>query len=173
MLLPDVNVLIYAHRADAPEHARYAAWLRGMTASAEPFAVSEIVLAGFMRLLTAGFVERWRDRLLNIHPSLLPAFRGLETHERALAAGVLLHGCTVHFVRPELDDGPIVMQAAVPVLPGDSAESLAARVLEQEHRIYPAALRLVAEGAVRVEGGRVVYRAGWRHEGQLVNPPVP
>ena len=131
-----------------------------------------VCLAGFMRLLTAGFVGRWHDRLLNIHPSLLPAFRGLDTHERALAAGVRLHGCTVHFVRPELDDGPIVMQAAVPVLPDDTAESLAARVLAQEHRLYPAALRLVAGGAVRVVGERVVYRAGWSDDGALANPPL-
>ena len=144
-----------------------------MTSRLEAAGVEFVCLAGFMRLLTAGFVERWRDRLLNIHPSLLPAFRGLDTHARALAAGVLLHGCTVHFVRPELDDGPIVMQAAVPVLPDDTAGSLAARVLAQEHRIYPAALRLVAEGAARVEGERVVYRRGRSGGGALVAPPLP
>ena len=139
----------------------------------EATGVELICLAGFMRLFTAGFVEHWRNRLLNIHPSLLPAFKGLNTHERALAAGVEQHGCTVHFVRPELDDGPIVMQAAVPVLPDDTAESLAARVLAQEHRIYPAALRMVAEGAVAVEGERVVFADGRRNDGLPVDPPLP
>ena len=112
--------------------------------------------AGFMRLHTEGFVEHWRDRHINIHPSLLPAFKGLDTHARVLAAGVTITGCTVHFVRNEMDDGPIVAQAAVPVLAGDTADTLAARVLEAEHRLYPHALRLVASGAVRVEGERVV-----------------
>jgi phosphoribosylglycinamide formyltransferase 1 len=99
-----------------------------------------VALAGFMRILTPGFVAGWRGRMLNIHPSLLPSFKGLHTHQRALDAGCLIHGCTVHLVEPELDDGPILAQAAVPVLPGDTAESLAARVLVQEHRIFPAAL---------------------------------
>ncbi|MFO1185058.1 MAG: phosphoribosylglycinamide formyltransferase [Bauldia sp.] len=111
-----------------------------------------ICLAGFMRLLSADFVERWRDRLINIHPSLLPAFRGLDTHARALAAGVKLHGCTVHFVRAEVDAGPIVAQAAVPVLAHDTVESLAARTLTAEHRLYPAALREIAGERVRIEG---------------------
>ncbi len=115
--------------------------------------------AGFMRILTPDFVEAWRDRHLNIHPSLLPAFRGLDTHERALAAGVRISGCTVHFVRAELDAGPIVAQAAVPVLPGDDPQTLAARVLRAEHRLYPWALRLVASGQAWVEGERVVYSA--------------
>ena len=106
--------------------------------------------AGFMRMLTGGFVDRWRDRQLNIHPSLLPSFPGLDTHERALGEGVKVHGCTVHFVRLEMDTGPIVAQAAVPVLPGDTPDSLGARVLEAEHRLYPHALRLVASGAARV-----------------------
>lgn len=108
--------------------------------------------AGFMRMLTGGFVDRWRDRQLNIHPSLLPAFPGLDTHARALDEGVKVHGCTVHFVRLEMDTGPIVAQAAVPVLPGDTPDTLAARVLEAEHRVYPHALRLVASGAARVVG---------------------
>jgi phosphoribosylglycinamide formyltransferase-1 len=113
--------------------------------------------AGFMRLLTPDFVEAWRNRQLNIHPSLLPAFRGLDTHARAIAAGVRISGCTVHFVRAEMDEGPIVAQAAVPVLPGDDAEALGARVLRAEHRLYPWAVRLVASGAARVAGERVVY----------------
>lgn len=112
--------------------------------------------AGFMRILSDGFVEKWRDRQLNIHPSLLPAFKGLHVHQRALDAGVKITGCTVHFVRPEMDEGPIVAQAAVPVVPGDTAETLAARILEAEHRLYPLALRLVVNGQARVVGEHVV-----------------
>jgi phosphoribosylglycinamide formyltransferase-1 len=123
-------------------------------------------------VLTAGFVERWAGRMLNIHPSLLPLFRGTHTHERALDAGVLLHGCTVHFVVPELDAGPIIGQAAVPVVPGDTPASLAARVLTQEHLIYPRALRLVSNGEARLESGRVVFQNGWSEAGALVAPPV-
>ncbi len=115
-----------------------------------------VCLAGFMRLLSPAFVDLWRDRLLNIHPSLLPAFPGLHTHERALAAGVKLHGATVHFVRAETDQGPIVAQEAVAVLPGDTPETLAARVLAAEHRIYPLALKLVASGKARVVEERVM-----------------
>jgi phosphoribosylglycinamide formyltransferase-1 len=118
-----------------------------------------VCLAGFMRLLSTGFVERWHDRILNIHPSLLPAFPGLHTHERALAAGVKLHGCTVHYVRATVDDGPIVAQGAVPVLPGDTVDTLAARVLAVEHQLYPHALALVASGGVGVEGDHVTTRA--------------
>jgi len=113
--------------------------------------------AGFMRILTPAFVEAWRDKHLNIHPSLLPAFRGLNTHERALAAGVRISGCTVHFVRAELDAGPIVAQAGVPVLPDDDADALAARVLRAEHKLYPWAVRLIASGAAWVENERVIY----------------
>jgi len=105
-----------------------------------------LCLAGFMRVLTASFVENWQGRMLNIHPSLLPKYRGLHTHARALEAGDSEHGCTVHEVTPELDDGPILGQATVPVLPGDTPDVLAARVLEQEHRLYPAVLRRFAEG---------------------------
>lgn len=118
-----------------------------------------ICLAGFMRLLDPAFVEAWRDRMLNIHPSLLPAFPGLDTHARALKAGVRIAGCTVHFVRHDMDTGPIVAQAAVPVLPDDTESSLGARILEQEHIVYPMALRLMAEGRVRVEGDRAVIDA--------------
>lgn len=117
-----------------------------------------VALAGFMRILTPRFVARYADRLLNIHPSLLPSFTGLDTHERALAAGVKVHGCTVHFVTAELDHGPIVAQAAVPVLPGDTADDLAARVLRQEHRIYPQALRWLIEGKLSVENGIVLVK---------------
>jgi len=127
--------------------------------------------AGFMRLHTEGFVRRWWNRHLNIHPSLLPAFRGLHTHARVLDAGVKLTGCTVHFVRPEMDEGPIVAQAAVPVLPTDTPDDLAARVLEAEHRLYPLALGLVASGAVRVEGEQVVGLTQVRAQAALFSPP--
>jgi phosphoribosylglycinamide formyltransferase-1 len=121
-----------------------------------------ICLAGFMRMLTTPFVDHWRGRMLNIHPSLLPDFKGLDTHARALAAGVSEHGCTVHFVAPELDSGPIILQAQVPVLDGDDEKSLAARVLAEEHRIYPEALKLLAEDKLKIEGDRVLF-AGARH----------
>ncbi len=111
-----------------------------------------ICCAGFMRMLTGGFIDRWRNRQLNIHPSLLPAFAGLNTHRRAIEEGVRVAGCTVHFMRLEMDTGPIIAQAAVPVLAGDSEQTLAARVLAAEHRLYPHALRLVTSGAIRVNG---------------------
>lgn len=114
-----------------------------------------VVLAGFMRILTPTFVDHYAGRLVNIHPSLLPAFTGLHTHERALADGVRIHGCTVHFVTADLDHGPIIIQGAVPVLPEDDAQSLAARVLAVEHRIYPQAVRWFCEGRLRLEAGRV------------------
>ncbi len=129
-----------------------------------------ICLAGFMRLLTGSFVDRWRDRLLNIHPSLLPAFPGLDTHQRALDAGALIVGCTVHFVRTEMDSGPIIAQAAIGVLPGDTAETLAARTLEEEHKIYPLALRLVASGMVRVENETAVFSAEMATPASLIVP---
>jgi phosphoribosylglycinamide formyltransferase-1 len=112
--------------------------------------VDIVALAGFMRLLSPRFVESWRGRMINIHPSLLPAYKGLHTHRRAIAAGEPFAGCTVHFVTPELDDGPAILQAKVPVLAGDTEDTLASRVLEQEHRIYPEALRLVAEGKAKI-----------------------
>ena len=121
----------------------------------EARAPSLVVLAGFMRIFGEDFVRRFEGRMINIHPSLLPAFTGLHTHQRALAQGVKVHGCTVHFVTPQLDHGPIVIQAAVPVLPGDDEAALAARVLRQEHRIYPLALRWFAEDRLVVENGAV------------------
>ena len=133
--------------------------------------VEFVCLAGFMRILSEEFVEHWRNRLINIHPSLLPAFKGLDTHQRAIDAGVTITGCTVHFVRPAMDDGPIIVQAAVPVLPGDDAERLAARILESEHVIYPLALRLVAEGKVTVQDEKTVYDGATQAAGRLVNPP--
>jgi formyltetrahydrofolate-dependent phosphoribosylglycinamide formyltransferase len=137
--------------------------------------VELVALAGFMRLLTEGFVTAWQDRLINIHPSLLPAFPGLHTHARALAAGVTLHGCTVHLVRAEMDCGPIIAQAAVPVLPDDTEDTLAARVLAQEHVLYPFALGLLASGKVRVAGARAVVEASPASDA-LLNPvprPLP
>ena len=116
-----------------------------------------VCLAGFMRILSDSFARAWEGRILNIHPSLLPAFKGAHVHERALAAGVKMSGCTVHFVVPELDAGPIVEQASVPVLADDTPETLAVRVLEQEHRIYPHALKLVAQGKVKLERGKAVF----------------
>jgi phosphoribosylglycinamide formyltransferase 1 len=127
-----------------------------------------VALAGFMRMLTEGFVLRYQGRLLNIHPSLLPAFPGLDTHARALAAGVKLHGCSVHFVTAELDHGPIVIQAAVPVLAHDDEAKLAARVLAQEHRIYPQAARWFLDGKLVIESG--VVRVKGDHPQQLFAP---
>lgn len=115
-----------------------------------------VVLAGFMRLLTEGFVAAWRDRMVNIHPALLPSFRGIDTHRRALKRGVKLHGATVHFVRHETDTGPIIAQAAVPVLLNDTPDTLGARVLAAEHKLFPLALRLIAEGRVTVEDDRAI-----------------
>jgi len=129
-----------------------------------------VCLAGFMRVLTEAFVSRWQGRLVNIHPSLLPAFPGLDTHARALAAGVKLHGCSVHLVSAEVDEGPIIGQAAVPVLPGDDEAALAARVLQAEHRLYPQCLGLLAGDRVRVEDGRAVVQGDWDANGRLLNP---
>lgn len=143
----------------AVDHKIYAGreeFERSLQIVLETHRIDFLCLAGFMRLLTPWFIGQWRGRMLNIHPALLPAFRGLHTHERALADGVKIHGCTVHFVVPEMDEGPIIAQSAVAVLDSDTPDSLAARVLEQEHLLYPRALRLVASGAVRVDGNRVL-----------------
>jgi phosphoribosylglycinamide formyltransferase 1 len=129
-----------------------------------------IVLAGFMRILTEEFIERFSSRIMNIHPSLLPAFPGLDTHRRAIDEGVKLHGCTVHFVTPALDHGPIVIQAAVPVLPDDDEERLAARVLEQEHTVYPQAIRWFLDDQLAIEGNRVKLAADCRHAGAMISP---
>ncbi|CAA7614444.1 phosphoribosylglycinamide formyltransferase 1 [Magnetospirillum sp. LM-5] len=143
---------------------------QAMDAELRQAGVEIVCLAGFMRLLSAPFTQGWAGRMINIHPALLPSFKGLHTHRRALDEGVKLHGCTVHLVTPDLDAGPILVQAAVPVLPDDTEDSLAARVLEQEHRCYPLALKLLAEGKVRVDGNRAVIDAAG--EGALVNPAV-
>jgi len=132
--------------------------------------VGLVCLAGFMRLLTAGFSEGWHDRLINIHPSLLPSFKGLDSHAQALKAGVRFSGCTVHFVRPEMDAGPIILQAAVPLHDGDDEDALAARILEAEHKSYPLAVRLIAEGRVKVVDGIVRIADGDFAAAALLNP---
>lgn len=131
-----------------------------------------VCLAGFMRILTADFVGKWPHKMLNIHPSLLPAYRGLHTHRRALEDGVKFAGCTVHFVVPEMDAGPIVIQAAVPILAGDTEQTLAQRVLEQEHRMYPQALRWLAEGKLTIEGNRVLTHSEPNSAAALIHPPL-
>lgn len=156
-----VPTLVVKH-GDFPSREAFEAVL---AAEIDRFAPRLVVHAGFMRIVTAGFVERYAGRMLNIHPSLLPAFPGLHTHERALAAGVKVHGCTVHLVTPEPDSGPIVIQAAVPVRKGDSADALAARVLQQEHLIYPRAVRWMLEGRLVIERGSVHVEGG---DAQLV-----
>lgn len=149
---------------DYPTREAYDAALEELLAGYRP---ELVVLAGFMRILTGEFVTRHQGRLVNIHPSLLPAFRGLHTHRRALEAGVAEHGCSVHFVTPELDAGPVILQARVPVLPGDTPERLQERVQAQEHRVYPLAVRWIAEGRVALRDGRV-----WLDGAPLDAPPV-
>jgi phosphoribosylglycinamide formyltransferase 1 len=158
------------------DHASYGndreAFEQALQAVLEGAGIELVCLAGFMRLLTPWLVERWQGRMLNIHPSLLPAFRGLNTHERAIEAGVRIHGATVHFVVPEMDSGPIIAQAAVPVIEGETVDALAARVLAVEHKIYPLALRLLAEGRVELEGSRCRILDARVSAGKLVVPPV-
>jgi phosphoribosylglycinamide formyltransferase-1 len=151
-----IDTAIVDHTAFGKDRETFERTLQDVIAS---HGIDLICLAGFMRMLTPWFVERWRWRLLNIHPSLLPDFKGLDTHERALAAGAKEHGATVHFVVPEMDSGPIILQGKVTVRDSDTAATLAARVLAVEHRIYPLALRLVAEGRVHIAGDhcRVEY----------------
>ena len=132
--------------------------------------VQLVCLAGFMRLLTDGFVSRWRDRLINIHPSLLPAFRGLNVHDRVLEYGARFSGCTVHFVRAAMDDGPIIAQAVVPVLQDDDPESLAARILSHEHRIYPLVVAMIAQSRVRVTDDKVTISGARAPMGAMINP---
>ena len=132
--------------------------------------VSLVCLAGFMRILSPWFVERWMGRMINIHPSLLPSYKGLHTHQRVLDDGGRIHGCTTHFVVPELDAGPMIMQAAVPVQPDDTEELLAARVLEQEHRIYPHSLALVASGAAKLVDGKCILQGVRSARGLVISP---
>lgn len=162
-----VPTVVVDHRA----HATRESFEQALTVELERAKPDLIALAGFMRVLTPAFVTRYANRLLNIHPSLLPAFPGLHTHRRALEAGARIHGCTVHFVTTALDHGPIVSQAAVPVLANDSEEALAARVLEQEHRIYPQAVRWYCEGRLKVmPDGRVEVKGARPAAGALVSP---
>ena len=159
---PDADGLLIAHTAgiatEIVEHTKFgrerAGFERAVQALLEKHRIDLVCLAGFMRLLTADFLEKWQLRILNIHPALLPAFKGLDTHKRVLEEHAKIHGATVHFVVPEMDSGPIIAQGAIAVRPTDSEETLALRVLKVEHRIYPLALKLVAEGRVRVENGR-------------------
>ena len=141
-------------RADHPSKDAYDA---AIDAALTGFGADIVALAGYMRILGRDLVEKWQGRMINIHPALLPAFKGLDTHARAIRAGVRIHGCSVHFVTPEMDDGPIIAQAAVPVMVGDNEDTLAARVLKVEHRLYPLALGLVAEGKARMEKGHTVF----------------
>jgi phosphoribosylglycinamide formyltransferase-1 len=141
-----------------------------LAAKIDAYAPDLVVLAGFMRILTPEFVNHYQGRLINIHPALLPAFPGLNTHEKALQEGVRIHGCTVHFVTPTVDHGPIIVQAAVPVLTDDTPETLAARVLEQEHRIYPQTIRWFAEGRLTLKGNKVTVDTGGACPAPLCSP---
>jgi phosphoribosylglycinamide formyltransferase-1 len=157
------------HRAIAlPDRAAFAAAADRVLREA---GVELIALAGFMRILDTGFVAAWTDRMINIHPSLLPAFPGLHPQRQALAAGVKFSGCTVHFVRAAVDTGPIIAQAAVPVRAGDDEEALAARILAAEHRLYPLAVRLYAEGRLRIAGNTVIVDGARAPELAVLNPP--
>lgn len=147
-----IPTAVIEHKTFGKDRAAFDA---AMQAELEVHKVDLVCLAGFMRLLTPGFCEAWAGRMINVHPALLPAFKGLDTHARALESGVKLHGCTTHFVTPGMDEGPIVLQAAVPVLDSDDEATLAARVLNEEHRIYPLTLKLLAAGALEIRGNRV------------------
>lgn len=164
----DVPIAVMSHE-DYPDRESFEA---ALDARLKEEKIDFICLAGFMRLLGEGFVREWRDQILNVHPSLLPSFRGMNTHERALEAGVRIHGCTVHFVRENMDDGPIVGQAAVPVFEGDDASDLAERVLAAEHLLYPECVRLVAEGRASVRRERVMLELDSGHPaaGPLIYP---
>jgi len=167
---PAEMALVISNRPDAPGlHRTQAAGIKTLVVDHEAFdgametallekGIDLVCHAGFMRIQSAAFAARWLGRQLNIHPSLLPSFKGLHPHKQALDAGVRISGCTVHFVSPELDSGPIVAQAAVPVLPGDTPDTLSARILVAEHRLYPFALRLVASGQAYLESGRVLLK---------------
>ncbi len=161
-----VDTAVIDHRA-FPNRTRFDTALADQAHSYRP---DLLVLAGFMRILSDDFIERFGCQIMNIHPSLLPAFPGVDTHRRALQEGVRIHGCTVHFVTAELDHGPIIVQAAVPVLPGDDEGRLAARVLEQEHRIYPQAIRWFLDGKLQLEGNRVIVNAGRNAPDAMVCP---
>ena len=161
-----IETLVLPHQ----DYADRAAFDTALDAALRKAGVAVVCLAGFMRLFTAPFVEAWRGRMLNIHPSLLPSFPGLRPHQQAIDAGVRFSGCTVHFVTPAMDSGPIVAQAVVPVLPADDEETLSARILAAEHRLYPMALALVATGKARMEGDRAVVDDFRAPESVIVSP---
>jgi len=155
---------------DHNEYDSRAAFEQALHVALSDAGVELVCLAGFMRLLDADFLAKWRNRIINIHPSLLPAYRGLRTHERAIEDGVRFTGCTVHYVRPEMDEGPIILQAVVPVKLDDTPESLAKRVLSYEHRIYPEAVRMIATGQARVSGSRVDVKHLTTPEDGIISP---
>lgn len=174
---PDAFGLERAADADIPaaalDHTAFASkaeFEAALDAAITQSGAQLICLAGFMRLLSTAFMEKWAGKVINIHPSILPSFKGLHTHRQTLEAGVKIAGCTVHFVVPEMDAGPIIVQAAVPVLPGDDEAALAARVLEQEHQIYPRAVRWIAEGRVTVEGQLVKIKGASTHASAIIAP---
>lgn len=164
----DIPTTVVSHR----NHPDRETFDRIVSAELERRGVGLVVMAGFMRILSPWFANRWANRLINIHPSLLPAFRGLHVQRQAIDAGVRLSGCTAHFVIPDLDSGPIIAQATVPVLDGDTAETLSARILRQEHRLYPEVVRWFAEGRIAVDGARVTV-AGIPIEATLLFSPEP
>jgi len=176
---PDAKGLDHAHAAGIPtdvvEHGDYPdreSFDRAVHAHLEAAGVELVCLAGFMRLLSGWFVETWHDRIINIHPSLLPSFKGIDAHAQAIAAGAKLSGCTVHIVRPEMDAGPILVQAAVPVLPDDDEDTLAARILTVEHQCYRLAVKLIAEGRVRITGETAIVDMPPDAGQHLISPPA-
>ena len=177
---PDAAGLKVAEAYDIPtqviDHTRFAdrtAFEDALDSALNEAGAELICLAGFMRLLGSDFVNRWRDKILNVHPSLLPAYRGLHTHERVLEDGVRFTGCTIHFVRPEMDDGPILFQACVPVMPDDTPEILEDRVLDWEHKLYVDAVRIVAEGRLRISGRVVQFDDPAGKQPGIANPLLP
>ncbi len=164
-----IPIAVVSHR-DHPDRESFDAALAQVIDGFQP---DFVILAGFMRILTAGFVTHYHGRLINIHPSLLPSYTGLHTHARALADGVKIHGCTVHFVTPDLDHGPIIIQAAVPVLVDDTEASLSARVLHEEHRIFPQAIRWLCAGQIELsDEGRVLSHLPHQPDGVLISPAL-
>ena len=161
-----VPVEIINHKAYASREA----FERQLDARFQHYDIELVCLAGFMLILTPWLLEQWLDKIINIHPSLLPAFPGLHTHKKAIEAGVRFSGCTVHFAHAEVDHGPIIVQAAVPVMPGDNAETLSARVLEAEHKIYPQAVKLIADGRVNVFEESVFVTGAGAPSSTLINP---
>ena len=162
-----IKTEIVDHKKFGKDRAGFEQAVQGVLDANE---IQFVCLAGFMRLLTPAFVTHWHGRMLNIHPALLPSFKGLDTHERAIAEGVKIHGATVHFVVPEMDSGPIIAQAAVPVLKGDTPQTLASRVIQAEHRIYPLALRWLAEGKLKIVDGRCINSGASDIDGVLISP---